>query len=102
LDFFVSACGFNTATELSALAPFKSLQGVFELGAARYGHEVWNSQSWKLPARLIADSSHLDLHFRLNDARLPIRSAGLDIDPGWMPWLGRVVTFHYGSGREPL
>jgi hypothetical protein len=24
-----------------------------------------------------------------------IRRAGLDIDPGWVPWLGRVVSFHY-------
>ena len=24
-----------------------------------------------------------------------IRRVGLDIDPGWVPWLGRIVTFHY-------
>ena len=26
---------------------------------------------------------------------LDIRRAGLDIDPGWLPWLGRVVRFRY-------
>jgi len=26
---------------------------------------------------------------------IDIRRVGLDIDPGWVPWLGRTVTFHY-------
>ena len=26
---------------------------------------------------------------------VPVRLAGLDINPGWLPWLGRVVQFHY-------
>jgi hypothetical protein len=31
----------------------------------------------------------------MNAIRLPVRLAGLDINPGWLPWLGRVVSFHY-------
>jgi hypothetical protein len=31
----------------------------------------------------------------LSAADLRIRRAGLDIDPGWIPWFARVVTFHY-------
>jgi hypothetical protein len=27
---------------------------------------------------------------------LAVRRAGLDLDPGWVPWFGRVVGFHYG------
>jgi hypothetical protein len=26
---------------------------------------------------------------------IEVRRAGLDLDPGWVPWLGRVVTFGY-------
>ena len=27
------------------------------------------------------------------------RLAGLDIDPGWLPWIGRVVSFHYDHSQ---
>jgi hypothetical protein len=32
---------------------------------------------------------------------LRIRWAGLDLDPGWLPWLGRVVSFRYGQETLP-
>jgi hypothetical protein len=35
----------------------------------------------------------------MSAVRLPVRLAGLDINPGWVPWLGRVVTFHYMSSH---
>ena len=37
----------------------------------------------------------LDLTLPLNSVDLRIRRAGLDIDPGWLPWFGKVVRFHY-------
>ncbi len=39
--------------------------------------------------------THLDVFFSLRDLDIRIRRAGLDVDPGWVPWLGRVVQFHY-------
>jgi len=42
--------------------------------------------------------SDLDVTLPLVTADVRIRLAGLDIDPGWLPWfgeLGRVVRFHY-------
>jgi hypothetical protein len=54
---------------------------------------------WPLPlaqfARLRASETHLDLDLDAAGADLAVRLAGLDFDPGWVPWLGRVVTFHY-------
>lgn len=47
------------------------------------------------PARIALTPTHADVWFELNRVDLRIRRAGLDIDPGWVPWLGRVVTFHY-------
>jgi hypothetical protein len=44
----------------------------------------------------------LDVTLPLREADVRIRRVGLDIDPGWVPWLGvhgRVVRFHY-SVRE--
>jgi hypothetical protein len=37
----------------------------------------------------------IEIHLSLADVDLDIRRAGLDIDPGWLPWLGRVVRFRY-------
>lgn len=47
------------------------------------------------PARLQATSTHLDLTFDLDRCDVRLRRWGLDLDPGWVPWLGRVLTFHY-------
>jgi hypothetical protein len=46
-------------------------------------------------ALLVLTPTHLDLASELASADMRIRRAGLDIDPGWVPWLGRVVSFHY-------
>ena len=46
-------------------------------------------------ARVAITPTHVDIFFRLNAADVKVRRAGLDIDPGWVPWFGRVVTFHY-------
>lgn len=49
------------------------------------------------PAALASSATHLDLWFEHAQADLRIRRTGLDLDPGWVPWLRRVVSFHYGS-----
>ena len=46
-------------------------------------------------ARVAITPTHVDIFFRLNAADVRVRRAGLDIDPGWIQWFGRVVTFHY-------
>jgi hypothetical protein len=47
------------------------------------------------PARLLANETHLDLDLLATRVAIEIRRAGLDIDPGWVPWLGRIVAFRY-------
>lgn len=49
------------------------------------------------PAALAHGTTHLDLWFELGQADPRIRRCGLDLDPGWVPWLRRVVGFHYGQ-----
>src|SRR5262249_51605130 len=50
------------------------------------------------PARLDVSPPHADLYFRASTLDLAIRRAGWDIDPGWVPFLGRVIRFHYEDG----
>jgi hypothetical protein len=47
-------------------------------------------------ARLTVTPTHVDVDFELSDLSLEVRRAGLDLNPGWLPWFGRVVSFHYG------
>ncbi|MFC8662299.1 hypothetical protein [Streptomyces sp. NPDC057199] len=47
------------------------------------------------PGRIIAAPGWIEVHFALTDAEPSIRRAGLDLDPGWVPWLGSVVRYVY-------
>jgi len=78
-----------------------TLDELLRVAERRYGPEIWQAASFKRHARLIGDHSHLDIHLPMQAVDLAARRCGLDINPGWLPWLGRVVHFHYGSGREP-
>jgi hypothetical protein len=46
-------------------------------------------------ARLFVTASHVDLVLALDAASLAVRRAGLDLNPGWLPRFGRVITFHF-------
>ena len=37
----------------------------------------------------------IELHLPLSSVETPIRRLGLDLDPGWLPWLGCVVRIIY-------
>jgi len=52
------------------------------------------------PSLMALTPTHIDISFELNGSDLRVRRAGLDIDPGWVPWFGRVVMFHYDSRRR--
>jgi hypothetical protein len=46
-------------------------------------------------AQLYVTFSHVDMVLPLESVSIPVRMAGLDFDPGWLPAFGRVVQFHY-------
>jgi hypothetical protein len=45
--------------------------------------------------RLTCTSTHVDLHMGLDHIDIAVRLAGLDANPGWVPALGRVITFYF-------
>mgnify|MGYP007077385732 CR=1 FL=1 len=49
------------------------------------------------PGRVSLTTTHWDVHFDLDQTDLRLRRMALDTDPGWVPWLGRVMQFHYHS-----
>ncbi len=47
------------------------------------------------PALLSSTHTHIDLFFRPGEADLRLRRAALDVDPGWIRWLTRLISYHY-------
>lgn len=68
---------------------------IIALAAQLCGPRLWAPELIAGPGRLRWTPTHLDLQRPLGCVSLAVRRAGLDIDPGWLPWLGRVVHFHY-------
>lgn len=46
-------------------------------------------------ARIVCDPGWTEVRFPLESADVRLRRAGLDRDPGWVPWLGVVVRYVY-------
>jgi hypothetical protein len=49
---------------------------------------------------IVVTPSHMDVRFLAGEADIRVRKAGLDLDPGWLPWFGRIVHFHYLSAGD--
>ena len=73
-----------------------------DLGTRLYGSDLFAGPLLVVPARLYHTPSHLDLDLPLAAVRIAVRRVALDVDPGWVPWLGRVVAFRYlGHWGDP-
>ena len=44
---------------------------------------------------IVASPGWIEVNLDLGDVDIDVRRAGLDLDPGWVPWLGVVVIFVY-------
>jgi hypothetical protein len=71
---------------------------VWHLGVRRW---CWRAAGLKLTdivsrrGIFSVNRTDLDVSLPLDEADVRVRLAGLDLDPGWLPWFGRVVRFHY-------
>ena len=46
-------------------------------------------------AAIFSDPGWFEIEFSLNDVDTSVRKAGLDFDPGFLPWLSLVMRFKY-------
>lgn len=68
------------------------------LRQAQRGDDAATTTVWSLarrPGRIVADPGWLEVHLDLDTVDIAVRRAGLDLDPGWVSWLGTVVRFRY-------
>lgn len=47
------------------------------------------------PARVEISRTQIDVRFDLSQLDVRLRRLALDVDPGWVPWLGKVVRFTF-------
>ena len=66
-----------------------------------YGSELWNSALIDLQATVTATPDQVRVSANLKDVRVDVRLAALDVDPGWLPWLGKIVRFCFESDYFP-
>lgn len=52
-------------------------------------------QTCRRSAEVLADPAWIEVCLSLDDVSTLLRRAGLDLDLGWLPWLGCVVRFRY-------
>jgi hypothetical protein len=85
-------------TELAALLGHAA--GWARVTADRLGDDAGPGEVVRrIAARIGAvayDPGWIELHLRLDDVDIAVRRAGLDVDPGFVPWLGAVVVIRYG------
>lgn len=95
-DFLVERLGLGEAAELADLPGVPGAMDLLDLGRRLYPADaLWGPDLLLVQARIHYSPSHLELDFPISAVRLPVRLVGLDLDPGWVPWLGRVVHFRY-------
>jgi hypothetical protein len=76
------------------------LAGFHAAARALYG-ELWQPTLLAVSGTLSLSPTHMDAWLPLSAVQLPVRAAGLDLNPRWLPWLGRVVTIRYATDPNP-
>lgn len=61
---------------------------------------LWCASWINLTSRVELDQAYVNIYLDNSSVQIDLRMAGLDVNPGWVPWLGRVIYFHYGYFLE--
>jgi hypothetical protein len=78
--------------------PLKKLVRAWVLAVRQ---KVWRASGMHLAAMAVrageftATRTHLEIIMPQSSLEVRLRKAGFDVNPGWLPWLGRVVAFQY-------
>ncbi|WP_406513009.1 hypothetical protein OG851_31695 [Streptomyces sp. NBC_00161] len=82
---------------VSALAADWARATAARLGDERYADDPFGAVAAvaRRPGRITAETGWIEVHLAAADTDLAVRRAGLDLDPGWVGWLGAVVRYRY-------
>lgn len=60
------------------------------------------AQVFALPGRIVVDDTEITVFQDMDATNLDIRRAGLDADPGWLPWVSKSLTFVFVENEGAL
>lgn len=89
-------------TALEVAGPDPSAMDAWRVGLDRWLRRearISLSETVRRRGWIVADAERISVRFRLDAADIRLRRRALDIDPGWVPWLG--LTVHYVYRDEP-
>ena len=94
--FLAECMGLEDIAQLANIPSLPAREDLLALGQRLYADsQLWNEALLDVACWIQHTPSHVDVYLPLSSVSLSVRCAGLDINPGWVPWLGRVVTFFY-------
>jgi hypothetical protein len=81
---------------LDTTPQLKAAEDILTFGEQRYRRfGIWHSGLLHRPVHIGFLRPELTISYRMHDLDVALRKAGLDIDPGWVDWLGAMVRFRY-------
>lgn len=89
----------NAATVIIPEALFKAWLTAIQRWCARHAAIDWRELILR-PGRVHITRTQIEVRFAPEQAEIALRRLALDVDPGWVPWLGRVIRFHYVDPDE--
>ena len=66
-----------------------------------YPRHLWNTELLSLSSDIGISQDRIVVRADLSEANINARLHGLDINPGWLPWLGYAVQFQFEHGFRP-
>lgn len=100
-QFVAFRMGLDDVCELNALPPLPNAELYQAQAEKLFGPHVWQPALLNIHGLIEYTQSHLDIHYPIDKVDVEVRRVGLDLNPGWLPWFGQVVTFHYQSELIP-
>jgi hypothetical protein len=85
---------FNEARQLFHASGLQAARVFLQERLAKF--QIGNYDWISVPARISVEQGYIQIYLHESVVRLELRLAGLDLNPGWVPVLGRVINFHFG------
>ncbi|WP_370250000.1 hypothetical protein, partial [Thalassolituus sp.] len=68
------------------------------ISSTLYPRELWHQELVSLRSDILVTSEKIIVRADMCDVNINARLQGLDINPGWLPWLGYSVQFQFEQG----
>jgi hypothetical protein len=88
--------GMEEKAFLDSMPQLDTAREILDYANRHYmGFGIWDASLLKKPAHIAFLRPEVTVSFGMDAIDIELRKSGLDIDPGWIDWLGSMVRFRY-------